>query len=75
MLRKRGFLTLVCVVALIAAALLAPGHGGSPAAILVPLAPLFGLIVLPAVRAGDPTPSWSYPGYTPLPSRAPPVTV
>ena len=75
MLRKRGFLALICVVALVAAALLVPVSGGSSPAVLVPLAPLFGFIVLLAVRASDPTPSWSYLASAPLPSRAPPVTV
>jgi hypothetical protein len=73
-MRKRGWLALVCIVALVAAALLAPVSGGSPLAVLVPLAPLFGLIVLPAVRASDPTPAWSYVASAPLPSRAPPAT-
>src|SRR5947207_9954785 len=56
--RRRRFLALICVVALIAAALLAPASGGSAPAVLVPVAPLFGFIVLLAVRASNPTPSW-----------------
>jgi hypothetical protein len=75
MLRKRGFLALVCVIALVAAALLAPASGGSTPSVLVPLAPLFGFIVLLAVRVGDATPSWSYLASAPLPSRAPPATL
>jgi hypothetical protein len=71
-LRKRRWLAVLCVVLLVVGAMLAPAAGGSAPAVLVPLAPLFGLVVIAAVRSSDPVPLWSYPAPTPRPSRAPP---
>ena len=75
MRRLRRFIGVLCILAVIAGALLAPASGGSFPAVLVPLAPLFGLIVLAAIRAADPTPAYSYRRSAPQPSRAPPSLV
>jgi hypothetical protein len=73
-MRTRGrWLAVLCVFLIVAAALLAPATGGSPAAgILVPLAPLFGLVVIAAVRLDDDPLADSLVPTPPLPSRAPP---
>ncbi len=73
MLRKRGFLAVGCILVVVAGALLAPAAGGSLPAFLVPLAPLFGFIVLAVVRRPDRVPAYSYLATPPRPSRAPPV--
>jgi len=73
--RTARFLAVLCIIAVLAAALLAPSSGGSSACVLVPLAPLFGLVVLPPAPAPDPVPSWSFVPSGPRPSRAPPAIV
>jgi len=71
--RPRRWLAVVCVFVIVAGALLAPLTGGSPpAGILVPLAPLFGLVLLLVVRLDDAPLSYSFTGSPRLPSRAPP---
>src|SRR3954462_3257480 len=72
MRRLRRFIGVLCILAVIAGALLAPATGGMAPAVLVPLGPLFGLIVLAVVRAADPTPAYAYRRSAPQPSRAPP---
>jgi hypothetical protein len=73
MLRRGRWLAVLCIFALVAAALLAPATSGSPSAgILVPLAPLFGLVVIAAVRLDDDPLASSFLASPPLPSRAPP---
>ena len=72
-LRKRGLLPALCILIVVAGALLAPAGGGSFPAVLVPLAPLFGLVILPAALADDPTPEYSHLVPAPRPSRAPPA--
>jgi len=69
----RRILAVLCIAALLAGALLAPVSGGSVPAVLVPLAMVFGLVVLPVVRASDPVPAYEFVGSGPRPSRAPPV--
>jgi len=73
MLRQRRWLAVLCIFALIAAALFATAPGGpTSAGILVPLPPLFGLVVIAAVTISDaPAPS-PFVAASPLPSRAPP---
>lgn len=71
--RTRRLIAVLCILAVVAGALLAPAGGGASPAVLVALPPLFGLIVLPAVAADDTTPSYSYVPTAPLPSRAPPA--
>lgn len=73
MLRKRAFLAVLCVLIVLAGALLAPASGGTSPAVLVPLAPLFGFVVLPAVAADDTTPVYAHLVPGPRPSRAPPA--
>ena len=73
LLRKRGFLAVLCILVILAGAMLAPVTGGSTPAVLVPLAPLFGFIVLLAVRPSDPTPAYSSYIPGPRPGRAPPA--
>ena len=73
MLRKRGFLAVVCILVILAGALLAPVTGGSSPAVLVPLAPLFGLVLMPVVRPSDPAPAYSSYIPGPRPGRAPPA--
>jgi Sec-independent protein secretion pathway component TatC len=73
MLRRGRWFAVLCIFVLVAAALLAPATGGSHAVgILVPLAPLFGLVLLLAVRLDDAPPAYSFVALPPLPSRAPP---
>jgi len=73
MRRTRTLLAVLCILIVLAGALLAPASGGSTsAAVLVPLAPLFGLVVLPSPAADDPTPEYAYLVSGPRPSRAPP---
>ena len=74
MRRTRRLFVVLCILAVLAAALLAPATGGSPAlAILVPLAPLFGLVVVPDAPANDPVPDYTHIAPAPGPSRAPPA--
>jgi hypothetical protein len=73
MLRRGRWLAVLCIFALVAAALLAPATSGSPAAgILVPLAPLFGLVVIAAVRLDEAPAPYVVVPTPPLPTRAPP---
>jgi len=72
--RARRFAVVLCILAALAGALLAPAAGGSSPAVLVPLAPLFGFVVLPVTPPGDPVPSYAYFFPGPRPSRAPPAT-
>jgi len=71
-LRNRGFIALVCIVAMLAAAM-APVSSAAFCAVLVPLPLLFGIVlsvpVLPTAPAHRPS---SFVSPT-LPSRAPPV--
>jgi hypothetical protein len=74
--RLRRSVAVLCVLVIIAAALLAPAAGGARfAGILVPLAPLFGFVVLGAFRADDLPLTRSVLGSSRLPSRAPPCQV
>jgi hypothetical protein len=75
MRRFRRLIGVLCILALIAGALLAPVTGGSLPGVLVPLGPLFGLVVMPVAPADDTTPAYSYLPSAPLPSRAPPALV
>jgi hypothetical protein len=73
MMRRGRWLAVLCIFVLIVAALLAPGTiRSAPAGILVPLAPLFGLVVLAAVRVSDEPLAYPFVAFPPLPSRAPP---
>jgi hypothetical protein len=73
MLRRGRWLAILCILALVAAALLAPATGASHVAgILVPLGPLFGLVVIAALRLDDDPLADSFVPTPPLPSRAPP---
>jgi hypothetical protein len=73
MRRLRRLTVFLCIVAVLASVWLAPAAGGSVPAVLVPLDPLFGLVVLPAAPADDPTPAYGYVPTGPTPSRAPPA--
>ena len=73
MRRARRLLIGLCIFAVLFGALLAPVAGGSAPGVLVPLAPLFGLVVLPVAPGDDTTPSYAYVPTGPGPSRAPPV--
>jgi hypothetical protein len=71
-LRSRGFVALVCIVAMLAASM-APVASGSFCAVLVPLPLLFGIVVsapLPRTEPAHPPSSFVRPT---LPARAPPV--
>jgi hypothetical protein len=71
--RLRRSLAVLCIFVIVVAALFAPVTGGSASAgILVPLAPLFGLVVLAAVHLDDDPPAYSFVAAPPSPSRAPP---
>jgi hypothetical protein len=70
--RLRRWLAVLCILVIVASALLAPVAGGAAPSILVALPVLFGLVVLARVRRADPAPVWSYLAPAPLPSRAPP---
>jgi hypothetical protein len=74
MSRARRFFTVLCILAVLAGALLAPAGGGSSPYVLVPLAPLFGLVVVAAIPAGEPAPLFTSFDPGPRPSRAPPAT-
>ena len=72
MLRNRGFIALVCIVAMLATAM-APVAYGSFCAVLVPLPLLFGIVVSAPLPRTEPThPPSSFVRPT-LPSRAPPA--
>ena len=71
-MQLRRLAALVCVVALLAAAM-APATSAWCCAILVPLAPLVGGIVSIPLELTDPAPPLSPAAAAPLPSRAPPV--
>jgi hypothetical protein len=73
MRRTRLFVAVLCILVVLAGALLAPAAGGAAPAVLVPLAPLFGFVVLPPVRVDDAPPAYAYFVPGPRPSRAPPV--
>lgn len=73
MLRTRRWLAVLCILAVLVGALLAPATGGSSPSVLVPLFALFGLIVSVAVRRIDAPPAYSFLPSGPRPSRAPPV--
>jgi hypothetical protein len=75
MRRARRFLAVLCILAVVLGAMLAPAAGGASPAVLVALDPLFGLVVLPAAPADDTTPSYAYVPSGPSPSRAPPAAV
>jgi hypothetical protein len=72
MTRLRRWLVVLCILVIVASALLAPIAAGAAPSVLVPLPVLFGLVVLALVRGADPAPVWSYLAPAPLPSRAPP---
>ncbi len=72
-MRRGRWLAVLCIIALVAAALLAPATGVShPAGILVPLGPLFGFVLLLAVRYDDEPLAYSFVASPPVPARAPP---
>ena len=71
--RLRRWLAVLCILALVASALLAPVTGSAAPSVLVALPVLFGLVVVAGIRRADPAPVWSYLAPAPLPSRAPPV--
>ncbi len=73
MRRLRRFTALLCLLVVVAGVLLAPVDGGAPPAVLVPLAPLFGLVVLPAAAPDDTAPAYGYIPTGPTSSRAPPA--
>jgi hypothetical protein len=70
--RHRKLVSLLCIVALLAAAM-APVASGSFCAILVPLAPLFGAVVSTPVERIEPGHPHIPPALVSLPSRAPPT--
>jgi hypothetical protein len=72
-LRLRRWLAILCILVVVAGALLAPSAGGALPSILVALPILFGLVIIARVRPSDPAPVWSYLASAPLPSRAPPA--
>jgi hypothetical protein len=72
-LRKRALLAVLCILIVVVGALLAPAGGGSSPAMLVPLAPLFGFVVMPAAPTADPASDYAYLDPGPRPSRAPPA--
>lgn len=73
MSRARRLIAVLCILAVVAGALLASAGGGASPGILVPLPLLFGLIVLPAVAADDTRLAYSFVPSGPQPSRAPPA--
>lgn len=72
MLRNRGFIALVCIVAMLATAM-APVAYGSFCAVLVPLPLLFGIVVSAPLPRTEPTHAPSSFVRPTLPSRAPPA--
>jgi hypothetical protein len=71
-LRNRSFVAVVCIVALLAAAM-APIASASPVAILVPVEPLFGTIVSEPVERPEPGHPQTFADLGPLLSRGPPT--
>jgi hypothetical protein len=70
--RPRRWLAVLCIFTIVTA-LLAPAVGGASfSGILVPLAPLFGLVVLSALRLEAEPAACPLVASPPLPSRAPP---
>src|SRR4051812_25155044 len=74
MKRARRLLIVLCLFAVLLGALLAPVTGWSAPAVLVPLAPLFGFVLLLIVGATGDEPAYAYLATPPGPSRAPPAT-
>jgi hypothetical protein len=73
-LRTRRWLAVLCILAVLVGALLAPATGGSSPSILVPLFALFAVVIVPVpLRRIDATPAYSFLPSGPRPSRAPPV--
>jgi len=73
MSRLRKWTAVLCVLAVVAGALLAPVAGGSAPGILVPLAPLFGFVVVAPAPRIEAVPAYTYVPSGPSPSRAPPT--
>jgi hypothetical protein len=71
--RTRRLVAVLCILAVVAGALLAPLAGGSTSGILVPLAPLFGFVVAAPAPRIEPAPAYAYVPTGPSPSRAPPA--
>jgi hypothetical protein len=71
--RTRRWLAILCVVVVVAGALLAPVAGGSAPAVLVPLSPLFGFVLLPFFRPRAEPPAYAFFVSPRSPSRAPPA--
>ena len=72
MRRNRRFIAAVCIAAVFFAAIV-PVAASLFAGVLVPLPPLFGLVLCadaPAPQSLDPQP---FPARVPLPGRAPPA--
>jgi len=70
--RARQFAAVLCILAVLAGALLVPAAGGSSPAVLVPLTPLCGFVVVAVTPPIDPVPCYAYLSPAPRPSRAPP---
>jgi hypothetical protein len=69
---KRKLIAILCLVAILLGAL-APATSGSPAAFLVPLDPLFGLVVIgPSILPAE-TDSYRFPVLEITGSRPPPA--
>jgi hypothetical protein len=70
--RRRGLLALVCIVVLLATAM-APIGSGAFCAVLVPLTPLFGAVVVAPLPPAEPARLPAFLVVTPLAPRAPPA--
>jgi hypothetical protein len=70
--RLRRALAVLCILVILAGALLAPVAGGAVSGVLVPLSALFGFVALLTISAGRVVPASSSLASPPLPSRAPP---
>lgn len=73
MSRARTLIAVLCVLAVVAGALLAPMAGGPAPGILVPLAPLFGFVVVAPAPRIEAAPAYAYVPSGPSASRAPPI--
>ncbi len=70
--RPHRLFAVLCILVLLAGALLAPVAGGRASGVLVPLALLFGLVVIAIVREIDDCAPIAPLAFPSLPPRAPP---
>lgn len=71
--RTRRWIAVLCILVVLAGALLTPSAGGSTPSVLVALPLLFGLVVIAAARRENASPAWAYLAPAPVPPRAPPT--